>query len=85
MQCVFKVDYPPSLRHQKHCMQIFPFNQRTSAILSRLLRIPTGGLKGKIAPSAMPTLAVGAFLLPFFGSLPHGFLLFAASPHLPLF
>jgi len=40
-----------------------PFNQRTSAILSRLLRIPPGGLKGKIAPSAMPTLAVGAFFV----------------------
>ena len=66
MQCFFKVDYPPSLRNHtssiNHCMYTNPFNQRTSAILSRLLRIPPGGLKGKIAFTAMPTLAVGAFL-----------------------
>ena len=66
IQCVLKVDYPPSLRNGtssiKHCIYTNPFNQRTSAILSRMLRIPLGGLKGKIAPTAMPTLAVGAFL-----------------------
>jgi len=32
-------------------------------MISRYLACPSGGLKGKIAPTAMPTLAVGAFLM----------------------
>lgn len=39
-----------------------PFNQQASARFRDSLACPLGGLKGKIAPSVMPTLTVGAFL-----------------------
>ena len=66
IQCIFKVDYPPFLRiylNIAHCMHTNPFNQRNLRYVSRYLAYPSGGLKGKMAPTAMPTLAVGAFLV----------------------
>lgn len=59
-------NYPP-LTDKKHCMYTNPFNQRTSAILSRSLRLPTGGLKGKTAPGeAHP------YLVPFYVEIIYG-------------
>jgi hypothetical protein len=46
----------------QRCMYTNPFNQQVSAFYRDDLACPTGGLKGKIAPPAKPTLAEGAFL-----------------------
>lgn len=61
------VDYPPSLRPYSFAGIAYILTPLTSGRLLLFIEewpsIPLGGLKGETAPSAMPTLAGGAFLL----------------------
>ena len=50
IQCVLKVDYPPSLRNGtssvKHCIYTNPFNRRASAIIIENAAHTLGWVKG---------------------------------------